>query len=74
MSPAPISHWLAQDSAVAKALTELASGGSLTLPAGAWSPAVAAVLNNAGPTGVVVVVCATGRESDQIRDELRGLG
>jgi transcription-repair coupling factor (superfamily II helicase) len=31
------------------------------------------VLNNAGPTGVVVVVCATGRESDQIRDELRGL-
>jgi transcription-repair coupling factor (superfamily II helicase) len=31
------------------------------------------VLNNAGPTGVVVVVCATGRESDQVRDELRGL-
>jgi transcription-repair coupling factor (superfamily II helicase) len=31
------------------------------------------VLSNAGPTGVVVVVCATGRESDQVRDELRGL-
>ncbi|MCF8548198.1 MAG: transcription-repair coupling factor, partial [Pontimonas sp.] len=73
MSPAPISTWLAQDQAVSGALTQLASGGSLTLPAGAWSPAVAAVLSRAGDTGVVVVVCATGRESDQVRDELRGL-
>lgn len=73
MSPAPISTWLAQDQAVSGALSQLASGGSLTLPAGAWSPAVAAVLSRAGDTGVVVVVCATGRESDQVRDELRGL-
>lgn len=54
-------------------MSRVAGGGSLTLPAGAYAPAVAAVLASKGPTGVVVVVCATGRESDQLRDELRSV-
>jgi transcription-repair coupling factor (superfamily II helicase) len=45
---------------------------SVTLPPGAWSPFVASVFQS-DPTRVVVVVCATGRESDQVRDELRSL-
>lgn len=73
MSLARIASWFSQDSGVAGVLSRVAGGGSLTLPAGAYAPAVAAVLASKGPTGVVVVVCATGRESDQLRDELRSV-
>ena len=73
MSLARIASWLSQDSGVAEALSRVAAGGSLTLPVGAYAPAVAALLEAKGPSGVVVVVCATGRESDQLRDELRSV-
>lgn len=73
MSLARIASWLSQDSGVAEALSRVGAGGSLTLPVGAYAPAVAALLEAKGPSGVVVVVCATGRESDQLRDELRSV-
>lgn len=73
MSLARIASWLSQDSGVAEALSRVGAGGSLTLPVGAYAPAVAALLEAKGPLGVVVVVCATGRESDQLRDELRSV-
>jgi len=64
---------LAQHPGFADALGRLEKGGSLTAPVGAWSPGVAALVDRLGPQGVAVVVCATGRESDAIRDELRTL-
>ena len=73
MSLARIASWLSQDQGVAEALSRVEQGGSLTVPTGAYAPLVAALLAAKGPRGVVVVVCATGRESDQLRDELRSV-
>ena len=73
MSLLNIPTWLAKQEPFAVALSAVSAGGSLTLPHGAWSPTVAAVLHTLGEKGVVIVVCATGRESDSIRDELRTL-
>ena len=73
MSLERIASWLAQQEGFSAALDAAQEGGSLTLPPGAWSPTVAAIMQRLGDLGVVVVVCATGRESDEIRDELRSL-
>lgn len=73
MSLQSIPTLLAQHPGFADALGRLEKGGSLTAPVGAWSPGVAALVDRLGPQGVAVVVCATGRESDAIRDELRTL-
>lgn len=51
----------------------LTRGGALTLAPGAWAPTIAGIAARAGDTSAVVVVCATGRESDSLRDELRSL-
>ena len=48
-------------------------GATMVLPSGAWSPFIASVVEKTGHHQVVVVVCATGRESDQVRDELRSV-
>ena len=49
------------------------SGGALTLAQGAFAPTIAGIVEHKGHSAVVVVVCATGRESDALRDELRSL-
>lgn len=48
------------------------SGGSVVLPPGAWAPYISSVAA-AESSSVTVVVCPTGRESDQLRDQLRSL-
>jgi transcription-repair coupling factor (superfamily II helicase) len=73
VSLARIASWLTRDQGIADALSRVSDGGSITLPAGAWAPAVGALVASRGPHAVVVVVCATGRESDQVRDELRSV-
>ncbi len=73
MSLQSIPTLLAKHPGFADALGRLEKGGSLTAPVGAWSPGVAVLVDRLGPQGVAVVVCATGRESDAIRDELRTL-
>ncbi len=52
---------------------EALSGAVVSMPSGAWSSFVASVLEKTNDHQVVVVVCATGRESDQVRDELRSV-
>ena len=68
-----IPSWLTEDDAVAQALDATSEGGQLVVPAGAYAPVVASSAAQRGAGSVTVVVCATGRESDSLRDQLRSL-
>ena len=64
---------LAEDSGVRESLEKSRDGGLLVVPAGATTAIVAALAMASPRPSVTVVVCATGRESDQLRDELRSV-
>ena len=64
---------LAEDGAIQKTLDEAREGGSLVVPSGATAAVVEALAASTPAPPVTVVVCATGRESDQLRDELRSV-
>lgn len=68
-----VSTWLAGDEGFHKALEATDRGGSVVLPTGAQAPFIAAALAKAGSGSTMVVVCATGRESDGLRDQLRSV-
>jgi len=65
--------WLLGDADFAAAIELAEAGGSLVLPRGAWTPYIAAVSSRGSTPTVTVVACPTGRESDQLRDQLRSL-
>lgn len=73
MSLPGIASLCALSDAYRATVEEALSGATVSLPPGAWSPFVASVLEKTNDHQVVVVVCATGRESDQVRDELRSV-
>ena len=62
--------WLSQDEGLQSALNLASTGGSVVLPQGIWAPYIAGVSSARSPS-TTVVVCPTGRESDQLRDQLR---
>ncbi|MDB4607146.1 transcription-repair coupling factor, partial [Pontimonas sp.] len=62
--------WLSQDEGLQSALNLASTGGSVVLPQGIWAPYIAGV-SSARSHSTTVVVCPTGRESDQLRDQLR---
>jgi len=68
-----IPQWLAQHQGFLSDTSQVLEGGSITLPAGTWTPFIAALRAQPGVSPVTIVVCATGRESDQVRDELRSV-
>jgi len=68
-----IPGWLLGNQAVGSEVDAVSAGGNLTAPPGAWSPLIAGLVARHTDSGPVVVVCATGRESDALRDELRSL-
>ncbi|MEY2900786.1 MAG: hypothetical protein RL247_952 [Actinomycetota bacterium] len=70
MSLASLSSYLQKDPSTSLALDAVRGGGDIAAPPGALTPLVAAIQAD---SAVTVVVCATGRESDQMRDELRSL-
>ena len=72
MSLNTLTSWLSDDEGFQEATDLRHSGGSVVLPPGAWTPYIASVAAAATAT-VTVVVCPTGRESDQLRDQLRSL-
>ena len=64
---------LVGDSGIRESLKRARSGGHLVVPSGATTSVVAALVAEDPLPSVTVVVCATGRESDQLRDELRSV-
>jgi len=64
--------WLSKDDDFRSALALSDTGGSVVLPPGIWAPYVAGIVGRVD-NSVTVVVCPTGRESDQLRDQLRTL-
>ncbi len=73
MSLPGIASLCARSGSYLATVEEALSGAVVSMPAGAWSSFVASVLEKTNEHQVVVVVCATGRESDQVRDELRSV-
>ena len=71
MSLQPLPAWLGDDQDFSAALDLRIEGGSVVLPPGMWSSYIAAVSQASPSPSVTVVVCPTGRESDQLRDQLR---
>jgi Transcription-repair coupling factor (superfamily II helicase) len=64
---------LVEDSGIHKTLEQARDGGSLVIPSGATTATVQALAGMNPVPSVTVVLCATGRESDQLRDELRSV-
>jgi transcription-repair coupling factor (superfamily II helicase) len=64
---------LVSESGVRENVARARGGGHLVVPTGATTSVVAALIAEDPLPSVTVVVCATGRESDQLRDELRSV-
>jgi len=64
---------LVADSGIHETLEQARDGGSLVVPSGATTAIVQALASTTPVPSVMVVLCATGRESDQLRDELRSV-
>ena len=64
---------LVADSGIHQTLEQALGGGSLVVPSGATTSIVQALAGMTPVPSVTVVLCATGRESDQLRDELRSV-
>ena len=64
---------LVADSGIHQTLEQARDGGSLVVPSGATTSIVQALAGMTPVPSVTVVLCATGRESDQLRDELRSV-
>ncbi|MEK9602507.1 MAG: transcription-repair coupling factor, partial [Pontimonas sp.] len=73
MSLAQLPSLVSADAAIASTLAQAREGGSLVVPQGATATITRALSELEPRPTVTVVVCATGRESDQLRDELRSV-
>ena len=73
MSLSTLPSLLVEDSGILTSLEQARNGGSLVVPTGATTAVVQALSGLSPMPSVTVVVCATGRESDQLRDELRSV-
>ena len=73
MSLAQLPSLLSADAGIASSLAQAREGGSLVVPQGATATITRALSELEPRPSVTVVVCATGRESDQLRDELRSV-
>lgn len=64
---------LLDDSGIHETVKHARHGANIVVPPGATPSIVAALVGGSAPPSVSIVVCATGRETDQLRDELRSV-